>query len=242
MGSPLAMPDCDPAYDTEFDENYAAPGSVVQDPTRPPGNLIMIYEAENHCPSGIHEHNFYATVGFARSSDNGRTWPPPANGEFGNADRHPILKQVDPEPAAVNEPMGDALPSAFVDINDKGEAYLYVTYGHAERPSEPKPDGWLIRVARAKLGEVYHSSGDHHRQDPDQNGQLHFYKWYNSASSQPEIAGLDVMGRASQARPRARSASLESPVSTAASYPRGDAPEGRSCPRSLTTTIWACIS
>jgi hypothetical protein len=199
MGSPLAISDCDPAYDTEFDENYAAPGSVVQDPTRPPGNLIMIYEAENHCPSGIHEHHFYATVGFARSSDNGRTWPlPPKNAEFGNADRHPILKQFGPEPAAVNEPMGDALPSAFVDINDKGEAYLYVTYGHAERPGEPNPGGWLIRVARAKLGEVYHSSGDPHRRDPDQNGQLHFFKWYNSASSQPAIAGLDVMGRVSQ--------------------------------------------
>ncbi len=35
-----------------FVENYAAPGSVMQDPTLPPGNLIMIYEAENHCPGG----------------------------------------------------------------------------------------------------------------------------------------------------------------------------------------------
>ena len=33
---------CDFAYDTEFNENYAAPGAVVQDPTRPTGNLIML--------------------------------------------------------------------------------------------------------------------------------------------------------------------------------------------------------
>ncbi len=179
MAPPVAFTSCDPSYATEFDENYAAPGSVVQDPTRPPGNLIMIYEAENHCPSGMNQQPFYATVGFARSSDNGRNWPPPANGEFGNADRHPILKCLDPEPPfqVPSENMGDALPSAFVDINDAGEAYLYVTYGYAAGPNRPKPTDGLIRVARARFG------------DPE--GKLHFYKWYNGAFSEPGIAGLD---------------------------------------------------
>src|ERR1700690_3260684 len=92
MNPPVAFTDCDPKYDFEFDENYSAPGSVVQDPTLPPGNLIMIYEAENHCPSGKHQTSFYATVGFARSSDYGKTWPAPANSEFGNAERHPAFK------------------------------------------------------------------------------------------------------------------------------------------------------
>ena len=41
---------CNAAWANTFDENFAAPGSVVQDPTLPPGNLIMVYEAENHCP------------------------------------------------------------------------------------------------------------------------------------------------------------------------------------------------
>src|SRR5581483_11501079 len=51
MTPPLAINQCNPTYTTEFDGNYAAPGSIVQDPTLPPGNLIMIYEAENHCPA-----------------------------------------------------------------------------------------------------------------------------------------------------------------------------------------------
>ena len=55
--SPVPIDGCDPAYATEFDENYAAPGSVVQDPTLPAGNLIMLYEAENHCPGGINQHS-----------------------------------------------------------------------------------------------------------------------------------------------------------------------------------------
>jgi hypothetical protein len=52
-----------PTDNTEFDENYSAPGSVVQDPTRPPGHFIMIYEAENHCPGGTWQRPFYATSG-----------------------------------------------------------------------------------------------------------------------------------------------------------------------------------
>jgi hypothetical protein len=70
MSVPVRFTTCNPTYDSEFDENYAGPGSVVQDPTRPAGNLIMIYEAENHCPGGVWQQPFYATVGFARSSDN----------------------------------------------------------------------------------------------------------------------------------------------------------------------------
>src|SRR5690349_16633732 len=89
MSVPVRFTMCDPAYNTEFDENYAGAGSVVQDPTLPPGNLIMIYEAENHCPGGMWQQPFYATIGFARSSDNGKTWPGPANAEFGNANRYP---------------------------------------------------------------------------------------------------------------------------------------------------------
>jgi hypothetical protein len=46
---------CKATYDPMFDLNYAAPGSVLQDPTRPPGNLMMIYEAENHCPGAVYQ-------------------------------------------------------------------------------------------------------------------------------------------------------------------------------------------
>jgi hypothetical protein len=164
---------CNSAYTTEFDGNYAAPGSVVQDPTLPVGNFIMIYEAENHCPGGVHQVPFYATVGFARSSDNGKTWPSPENGVLGGPSRHPILQSSDPPPAGAHPYLGDAIPSAFVDKNANGESYLYVAYSYVAAVAGS--GNGLIRVARAKLG-----------QDP-----LNFLKWYNGSFSQRGIGGLD---------------------------------------------------
>jgi uncharacterized protein (TIGR03437 family) len=173
MSPPVDFTACNPTYDTEFDENYSAPGSVVQDPTLPSGNLIMIYEAENHCPGGVNQQPYYATVGFARSSDNGKTWPPSANGALGNAARHPVLVSNEPEPSTPHTPMGNAIPSAFVDSRSlDGNQYLYATYTfHSDTGAA---DG-LVRVARAKLGP-----------DP-----LTFLKWYNGSFSQPGVGGLD---------------------------------------------------
>ena len=171
MTVPVRFTVCNPTYDTEFDENYAGPGSVVQDPTLPPGNLIMIYEAENHCPGGIWQQPFYATIGFARSADNGKTWPQSVNGEFGGADRYPVLKLASPEPATepAPAPMGNAIPSAIVDGN-----FLYVTYVAPPGPGLIS-DG-KIRMARAPLGG---------------NGQVVFSKWNNGAFSTPGIGGVD---------------------------------------------------
>jgi len=174
MKPPTAIDQCNPTYQTEFDGNYAAPGSVVQDPTLPPGNLIMLYEAENHCPGGVNQQPFYATVGFARSSDNGKTWPSPINGPLGGPARHPLLQSSDPQPAVAHPPMGDAIPSAFVDKNPNGDYYLYITYLY--RPSPTGTTDGLIRVARAKLGP-----------DP-----LTFLKWYNGSFNQPGIGGIDA--------------------------------------------------
>jgi len=171
MTAPVRFSTCNPTFDSEFDENYAGTGSVVQDPTRPPGNLIMIYEAENHCPGGVWQQPYYATVGLARSADNGKTWPPSANSEFGNADRYPVLKLPAAEPASEPSPapMGNAIPSAIVDGN-----YLYVTYVTPQGPGVAS-DGKL-RIARALLGG---------------NGQVAFSKWNNGAFSTPGIGGTD---------------------------------------------------
>lgn len=142
-----------PGLDDEFDENYAAPGSVLQDPTLPDGNLMMIYEGENHCrvdADGVY-HNvqpYYATAGFARSSDNGVTWPAPGltPGPF----RYPILggpasKPAYDDPAGVTA-VGDAIPSAYV----RGSC-LYVVYANHPAPSDTiKAIG--IQIARAQLG------------------------------------------------------------------------------------------
>jgi hypothetical protein len=119
-----------------FDENYAAPGSVLQDPTRPPGHFIMIYEAENHCPGGVWQRQFYATIGFARSTDFGKTWPAPINAEYGAKDRRPVLKINIPEPTtAFATYTGNAIPSAFIEpirpsssVHAHSRHYIYVTY------------------------------------------------------------------------------------------------------------------
>jgi uncharacterized protein (TIGR03437 family) len=165
LTAPLQFGECQTAWANTFDENYAAPGSVVQDPTLPPGNLIMIYEAENHCPGGVNQQAFFATVGFARSSDNGKTWPAPVAGLLGGPTRHPVVQSPDPQPSGPHGYLGDAIPSAFVDKNINNEYFLYITY------TNYLPE--TIRVARAKLGS-----------DP-----LVFQKWNNGSFSQPGIGG-----------------------------------------------------
>ncbi|HXP86112.1 MAG TPA: IPT/TIG domain-containing protein [Bryobacteraceae bacterium] len=173
MTPPTAIDQCNPATVTEFDANYAAPGSVVQDPTLPAGNFIMIYEAENHCPGGVLNIGYYATAGFARSSDSGKTWPAPINGVLGGPARHPVLQSSDPQPSVPHIDEGDAIPSAFVDLDADRNYFLYVSYEY--HPATGNSDG-LIRVARAKLGA-----------DP-----LNFEKWYNGSFSQPGIGGSDT--------------------------------------------------
>ena len=155
--APLEFDECaadvgQPAdVDNEFDENYAAPGSVVQDPTLPAGNLIMIYEGENHCrsdASGVHNvQAYFATVGFARSSDTGVTWAAPS--ATPSTTRYPIIGGPDPKPPYdANQQMavGDAIPSAYVE-----GSCLYVVY--AEHPGPNNPNQQIaIQIARAQLG------------------------------------------------------------------------------------------
>jgi uncharacterized protein (TIGR03437 family) len=169
LTSALPFSKCKLSDNTEFDENYAAPGSVVQDPTMPAGNLIMLYEEENHCPGGVFQQPFYATVGFARSSDNGKTWPAPQSGALGGPSRHPVLQSPEPQPAVPHGYLGNAIPSGFVDKSANGDYYLYVAYTYFST------SGQAVRVARAHLGV-----------DP-----LTFLKWHNGSFSQPGIGGLD---------------------------------------------------
>ncbi len=175
MTPPLAFTACKASYDDEFDLNYAAPGSVVQDPTLPAGNLIMLYEAENHCPGAVSQQPFYATIGVARSSDNGKTWPAPVDNVFGGTNRYPGLKSATVEPSTAEVPpqnYGDAIPSAITVTYANGDSYVYVVYSNADTGS----DG-MLRLARAKLGGT---------------GQLSFFKWYNGAFTEPGVGGNDT--------------------------------------------------
>lgn len=72
--------DGNPAHqDSTFDLEYAAPGSIVKDPTSPAGNLLMIYEGVNPCAGdngGTKQGNGnpYISAGVATSMDYGQTW------------------------------------------------------------------------------------------------------------------------------------------------------------------------
>jgi hypothetical protein len=181
---------CDYAGVTHFDEQYAAPGSVLKDPTLPPGNLIMIYEAEIHCPASPKGMAAgWVSIGVARSADGGRTWPPPiAQGgvekdwlEYGNGRYAGITLPGTPPRTVINEFFGNALPSAFVDDMDpSGEYYIYVPYQFTGAPGT-KADA-RIHMARAKLGD---RSGHH------EAGQLHFTKWHNGGWTQEGRGGME---------------------------------------------------
>ncbi len=73
--------DGNPAHqDQTFDIEYAAPGSVVKDPTSPPGSLLMIYEGVNGCAGSAGgqkpgNDDAYISLGIATSIDYGKTWP-----------------------------------------------------------------------------------------------------------------------------------------------------------------------
>src|SRR5579863_721404 len=186
MNPPVQFTTCDTTYNTEFDENYSAPGTVLQNPAGPPGDLLMFYEAENHCPGGVWQQPYYATIGLARSSDYGMTWPSPINSEFGGPGRHPVIKGPNPEPASEPNPaaMGDALPAAFADRNHGDENYIYVVYDYAVGPNNGKSDG-LVRISRAKVDD------DHYPFREGGNHRLSFTKWYNGAFNQLGIGGQD---------------------------------------------------
>ncbi|MFI5167962.1 MAG: hypothetical protein ACHQQS_15240 [Thermoanaerobaculales bacterium] len=82
--APIIQGDCptvaDPTQqDQTFDLDYAAPGSIVPDPTDLPGHLLMIYEGTDTCVGNGGGRKAgtgaYITTGVATSIDDGRTWP-----------------------------------------------------------------------------------------------------------------------------------------------------------------------
>jgi len=185
LWAPVAFSDCSFAGDSVFDQNYAAPGSVLYDPTRGPGHMLMLYEAEQHCNGTTFNHDFYASIGFARSEDDGHTWPQP--GDYGTR-RYPVLQvpgtipSMPPSTGSWSN-MGDALPSGFIDkVPFAGKFgfpfcpgyFLYALYTDTGTQTT-QPDGYL-RVARAQLGG----------EDP-----LSFYKWNNGSWSGAGIGGPD---------------------------------------------------
>jgi hypothetical protein len=87
--APAANGACPTVPDRTFDLDYAAPGSIVPDPSIAKG-LLMVYEGTNECSGGnaarpsaycmsssrhVKSTSPYFTLGVATSNDYGKTWP-----------------------------------------------------------------------------------------------------------------------------------------------------------------------
>ena len=184
---------CNYAGVTHYDEQYAAPGTVLQDPTQPPGTMIMIYESEIHCPYSP-GGGTWVSVGIARSKKpHGDVrdlaqikWPEPvaARGyennwlDYGNG-RYAGLTIPGVSQTTGQLFYGDSLPSAFIDdVSRVGDRYLYVLYRSQVVNQTSLAPTAKIHIARAKLGA---------RNTDQTPAKLQFQKWYNGGWNGPGI-------------------------------------------------------
>lgn len=150
----------------------------------------MIYEAEIHCPASPAGMGAgWVSIGVARSSDNGKTWPAPVARpgferdwlEYGDERYAGVTLPGAPPTKGLDSFYGDSLPSAFVDDMDpSGGTYIYVPYQFTGRPGV-RADA-RIHMARARLDE--HPTG---ARPP----HLHFMKWYAGGWTQEGRGGLE---------------------------------------------------
>ena len=145
-----------------YDADYAGASAAFR--SSDGRDLLMIYHAENHYFGGVHRtwEHFYATLGLARSADNGATW----TREGG------IISGSDPKPS-ISPPsgVGASEPGAII-----ADGYIYVFYTYAPSPGYPdQNDKYEIQVARAPV------SGD--------GAPGTWLKYYNGSFSQPGLGG-----------------------------------------------------
>jgi hypothetical protein len=112
----------------------------------------------------------WASVGVARSTDYGHTWPAPTANpgyennwlDYGNGRYAGVTLPGTPLTTTYSHFYGDALPSAFVDdVHPEKGYYVYVPYTFTGTPTT-NGDAH-IHIARARLGRP---------------GKLTFEKWY----------------------------------------------------------------
>jgi hypothetical protein len=127
-----------------YDATYAAPGSVLPVPGSS-ATLYMVYEGESQIFGGRRARgSTWATIGLARSSDNGKSWTrmSPDSG---------IISSPESKPATPPGPglHGNAVPSAII-----ADGYMYVFYTFFGDRSNPKHA--QIQEARAPLSDLAH--------------------------------------------------------------------------------------
>ena len=145
-----------------FDNGYAGPGSVIRASNGQ--DLLMFYHAEDHQwaqPAGFNA--YYASVGLARSSDEGQTWE-----RIG-----PVVTGRDPKPTTPSRVAnGAGGPSALVNESD---GFIYLYYVDWPTNQGPATGQDAIHVARSPVS----SDGE-----PGS-----WMKYFQAAFSQPGLGG-----------------------------------------------------
>ena len=116
-----------------FDRDYAGPGSVIRATNGQ--DLLMFYHGEYQWPEG----GYYATIGLARSSDEGQTWERLGPVIEGRLSR--------PDPPPWYGAFGAGGPCALVDERD---GFIYLYYLDWGAPVYPEEDTHT-HVARAPI-------------------------------------------------------------------------------------------
>jgi hypothetical protein len=114
-----------------FDRDYAGPGSVVRASNGK--DLLMFYHGEYQWDEG----GYYATIGLARSSDEGQTWE-----RLGAIIAGRLPK---PDPPPWPGAFGAGGPCALVD---EGDGFIYIYYLDWGAPLFPESD---IHLARSPI-------------------------------------------------------------------------------------------
>ena len=126
-------------HGSAFDADYAGPGTVL--PAADGRDLLMLYHAENHygrrqTATGVTP--FYASVGLARSSDQGASWRRIGQVVTGRE-----------RPGEIERPVVNAGASVPVALASGG--YLYLFFKDSVSPGNPIADKSLLCLARAAL-------------------------------------------------------------------------------------------
>jgi uncharacterized protein (TIGR03437 family) len=216
--------DGNPAHqDATFDLDYAAPGSVVVDPTGPAGSLLMVYEGANDCPGNLGGDKTgtgaYVSFGVATSLDYGKNWPtyrgtpafsfvpmPGANMKQGpNAPLGATGKNVcmgndcaTTPPAAYGRYTVIAPPKSITTVMATGQP-LQGSYGMQNLSAFLDDAG---PVSAPYLYVVYNSNSDLAiaRGQLGGSAPLTFEKWNGKAFAAPGIGGVEAQLLPSGAR------------------------------------------
>jgi len=207
--------DGNPAHqDQTFDMHYAAPGSIIKDPTAGPGALLMVYEGTNACIGNaggpvLSTTDDYISLAIATSIDYGKSWPTYRGTPTFNFVPLPGVNQTQ----APNAPMG-ALGSNVCMGNDCTTTPP-ASYGRYPVVTPPTSLASLMAAAQpltAKYGEqeisgfvddvagnpapyVYANSGNVRVARAQLNGAtapLIFQKWNGQAFASPGIGGAET--------------------------------------------------